>query len=265
MSDSYQSLTFIPVEPSQFKDILGDHVLPMDEMETAYERAYGYILQKVSQLKNGHGWKDWEYSPEDMLFNIAPLSESFIFSLPLSFSSFFDDALNTQWSSIFDGCDKLLEVEMEFGEKSLTNKGSFPPPLVDIVYLLQCFAPGMLLVSPQEALGATVRGLPSLKWIDENSKILQDIFLKPEILQGLRSASIDFDFQDYMERRLTTSNTPPAEEAFYDYADRDWSVDDDNWVNKSEYESLDYEYCDIGCGYCGHCADAVVYGLDSEF
>jgi len=184
-----------------------------------------------------------------MLFNIVS-PDDLVFCVPLTFTSFLDENLKDQWTSIFGACNEVAENNRH------REASEIPSPLFDIISLLQCIAPGMILAykdvgTTSMAIPYTCSGVPPLSWMDKHTSVLNDIFHNPGRIEELRDARLALDMEE-----ANLENEDP-------YLDRGDFFDDDDrysgydFADTADAESLDYEYCDIQCGYCGHCADNV--------
>jgi hypothetical protein len=118
-------------------------------------------------------------------------------------------------------------------------------PLSDICYLLQCLAPGMLVIIRIGENGETesVRFLPGREWVEGHSDTLKHVLGK-ERYESLLAATV-----------FSTSLEVGYDLADY-YSDQEYDFDEYYYcdqVSDDDIGYLDITQCDKECGFCGEC------------
>ena len=114
------------------------------------------------------------------------------------------------------------------------------PPLADMLYMMQCVAPGMFTIVLEVEIGergiATVtRALPRMSWVRENKDALVEVLGDASFERASRAALC------FSETELDAYL--PEYDVDDDWGGRDSGSDNDK----------DYAACDKECGYCGRC------------
>lgn len=149
-----------------------------EALGTTYARAHRWLQSLRLQLIRQHNWTDAPSSDPRMLFSLEtssiwrssvglPAGPQLKLQLPVHASSFFSPERRVQWqmvfhSDIFESVRKIC------------------PPINDILSLIQCLLTGVVTLVFEEKFTKwvyrTVRGLPSVSWINENEQALVEIF-----------------------------------------------------------------------------------------
>ncbi|GJJ12393.1 hypothetical protein Clacol_006635 [Clathrus columnatus] len=148
--------------------------LSVDSLGTPYARAHRHLLRQKKLLVEHHGFRELPPSDPRLLFTIEcqpphrssnglPRSPTMKLELPVHASSFFSPERRIQWQMVFHSAlwPSLRHVVQ---------------PVDDILYLLQCLMPGLLLLVQVEGGWRTARGLPPPDWININKSMLVEIF-----------------------------------------------------------------------------------------
>ncbi|KAF8492130.1 hypothetical protein JB92DRAFT_3004296 [Gautieria morchelliformis] len=210
----------------------GIAALDDEELEAAYSRAYQFIVQSKEILVKEHSW-DEAVAEDGKIFSLIPQERrgsGFNISLPSTFSSFMEATNLQMWKTVFEAFDAR--------RPSRSNNDLFisgPTPLSDIFYLLQCMAPGMLLlvrIDEYDEVGEkeSVRALPRESWVVSHADVLNTILGGIGAYKALLDASRDRS-KSFKESWISHW------EPYADVEDRE----------------LDYTACGLECGYCGHC------------
>jgi hypothetical protein len=130
-----------------------------------------------------------------------------------------------------------FETGFDARRPSRSSKDLFisgPTPLSDIFYLLQCMAPGMLLLVRIDDIDERgeieyARALPRESWVVSHTDVLSTI-LGSDAYRVLLDASRDRS-KSFKESWISQWEPYPDEEG----------------------SELDYTACGLECGYCGRC------------
>jgi len=233
-------LEFNRTTPSSWSDWHAIDPLSPEELRAAFENAHDFLEERKEELIQVYKWKESHVGSDDMLFNIVS-PDNVVFCIPLTFSSFLDEDCKDEWTNIVRGCNRFDDISS---------------PLFDILSMLQCIAPGMILAYKDVGTSAIATpmwctGVPPLSWMDKHTSLLNDIFHNPGRIEELRDARIALDLEE-----ANLGNEDPLHDR------GDFFDDDDHWsrydfTDNGGTESLDYEYCDLECGYCGECVKKV--------
>jgi len=180
-----------------------------EALGTNYARAHRSFLAMKNHLIQHYGWNDSSIADPRLLFSIEcdpphrsssgmPRSPRMNLSLPTNASSFFSPERRVQWQMVF-------------------HSATFPtmrhsvPPIANILHLLQCLLPGMLVIVKVEdvqgqGVYTTSRGLPPAEWVDTHRQLLCDIFGTSHYRRLFRAAS-DSRIAFKVER-----GSPPSDE-----------------------------------------------------
>lgn len=164
-----------------------------EALGTPYARAHRWLLALKNALVAQHAWREAAQGADGrMLFAIemqqrtssgVPRSPPLTLMLPKHPSSFFSP-------------DRKLQWQMTFHATTFFTLRHSCPPIQDILYLLQCLIPGMLVIAkvediPREAVYTTSRALPPADWVSAHQDMLVDIFGAQHFRQIFRAASND--------------------------------------------------------------------------
>lgn len=129
-----------------------------------------------------------------------------------------------------------------------------PKPLCNIFYMLQCIAPGILLLgcSDENEGGRHFRALPIESWVSSHEDTLTTVLGSAEVYQDLLKASREYARSFYDVKCAELDDSP------YDWVDRsEWYVYEDNesWRDdrSSDRSAEDFAACGPDCDWCGHC------------
>ncbi|KIJ26847.1 hypothetical protein M422DRAFT_191709 [Sphaerobolus stellatus SS14] len=155
---------------------LGVHLTP-ESVTEPYRRARPYLMGIASRLLDTGRFNPRPTSKDSRLlwslecpqplpiqtrngFSITPAA---VIELPKNASSF--------WSP-----DRRVQWEMVFHSAVWPAMRNTCAPLNDLLSLLQCLLPGMIVLAQTEDGMKTVRGLPSHHWLEHWQPMLIDIF-----------------------------------------------------------------------------------------
>lgn len=122
-------------------------------------------------------------------------------TLPRHASSFFSPDRRIQWQMCFHGAlfPAMRHTVQPVCWSSLNCREKMKLIFIlgqvgDVLHLLQCLLPGMLVIAkvekvPGEGVYKTSRGLPPAEWIDSNMEMLLDIFGPTHFRKLWRAAS----------------------------------------------------------------------------
>ncbi|TFK97677.1 hypothetical protein BDV98DRAFT_658414 [Pterulicium gracile] len=151
------------------------------QISGAYYRASSFLRERAAALKADTklGWRDGDLGHKNMISMIRPLgkrpapgSRPKVLILPSYFEEFLAVRLSSKrtaaWQNRFSG----YTVKRR-GAKADDMYVDEPAPLADILYMLQCIAPGMLQLTPKDHDEKThIRSIPSDNWIIANKDAL---------------------------------------------------------------------------------------------
>lgn len=225
-----------------WEDYTGLDALTFKQLELAYARAGEFISEKVEVLVKSHGWSPKSNVSTAELFSLARGDRTLW--LPTAFSAFFDTYQSHSWVWQFQD-DEMFPISYPEMEKSSTCPEvsiSARPPLVDIFYLIQSFAPGMLLlIATDETRGVYVtRSLPPVQWIEENFPLLE-YCLGLKVADKLRRAASDVTKS--FHSGSVDEKVWPDDEPIQDPLDDDWERDWDEEMEE-DWDRYDDEYED---------------------
>ncbi|KZV97678.1 hypothetical protein EXIGLDRAFT_730063 [Exidia glandulosa HHB12029] len=165
-----------------------------EALGSPYARAHRWLSSFKGTLVTKYGWRDAPQSGDSsrLLFSIGlqptsssgvPRAPALSLALPKHPSSFFSPERKLQWQMTFHS---TAFFTMRFSQ----------PPIQDMLYLLQCLIPGMVVVAkvedvPGEAIYTTSRGLPPPEWVQAHQEMLVDVFGAQHYRQLFRAASTD--------------------------------------------------------------------------
>ncbi|KAG6854303.1 hypothetical protein C0991_008198 [Blastosporella zonata] len=152
-----------------------------DALGATYARAHRWLQVLRLRLIRDYKWTDAPCNDHRMLFSLEtssiwrssvglPAGPKLRLQLPVHASSFFSPERRIQWqmvfhSDIFESVRKIC------------------PPINDILSLVQCLLTGVVTITFEENLPQgiyrTIRGLPSVSWVNENESSLVEIFGVP--------------------------------------------------------------------------------------
>jgi hypothetical protein len=187
-----------------------------------------------------------------------------ILSLPKWLSLLMDQSQKSHWfNAVFQDATNVADFN-DF-ERDCSRSHGLPPVLLDIVFISQCLAPGLILICWHEGFEAGIkqiraRALPPADWFNKHSDMVREILsnahifnqLEAEIIEGSKgvidmTAVGELVLQEEFEEHSRSDDSDPRRRMegvlFWDDHDSD---------------GRDYEYCDLECGYCGRCADPQV-------
>ncbi|KAF8492129.1 hypothetical protein JB92DRAFT_1246481 [Gautieria morchelliformis] len=253
----------------------GLHALNDEELDAAYKRAHTFIREDKERLINEHGWTETPDEDRHLFSLSSPEScESALLSFPTTFSSFVDPADSHMWKALFEqvfhAAQSQLSPDIDFFSTG-------PHPLCSMLYLLQCIAPGMLLLSRvrhfDEDEGEYIRILPGESWVDSHTDMLTTVLGTTTAYDQLLDASSDEDRSFFKEDLLSELDCHGFAEGSgleqthtwhgfmqlgYGGLDDDYFEDGDVWSSSDDVwdvgSAQDFTACSAeDCGYCGHC------------
>ncbi|KIJ44366.1 hypothetical protein M422DRAFT_47446 [Sphaerobolus stellatus SS14] len=147
--------------------------LSVESLAAPYAKAQRYMLAMKNTLVKKHGFRELPPTDQRVLFTVEcqpphrsaagiPRSPTMKLELPIHASSFFSPERRVQW-------------QMVFHSAMWPSLRHSVQPVGDLLYLLQCIMPGLLLVVQIEDGWRTARGLPSADWVKINESMLVDI------------------------------------------------------------------------------------------
>ncbi|KAF8582677.1 hypothetical protein K439DRAFT_1391479 [Ramaria rubella] len=161
--------------------------LSVESLGAPYARAHRHLLAMKHALVAHHGFRDCPPSDPRVLFTVqcqpphrssagVPRSPTIKLELPIHASSFFSPERRVQW-------------QMVFHSAMWPSLRHSVQPVGDMLHLLQCLMPGLLLVVHIEDGWRTARGLPPADWININQQLLVDILGQSHFRRLNRAAS----------------------------------------------------------------------------
>ncbi|KAF8579167.1 hypothetical protein K439DRAFT_1416421 [Ramaria rubella] len=171
--------------------------LSLESLATPYARSHRYLLAMKHALVAHHGFTEPPPSDPRLLFTLQcqpnhrslagfPRSPPMTLELPFHASSFFSP-------------DRRLQWQMVFHSAMWPALRHAVPAIGDMLHLLQCLMPGLLLLVQFEDGWRTARGFPPAEWIAINQPLLVDVFGPAHFKRLLRVAS---------DPALAFTNTP---------------------------------------------------------
>ncbi|KAF8518383.1 hypothetical protein BU17DRAFT_90976 [Hysterangium stoloniferum] len=268
MSISDDERAFVRFDPDgrfMWADQTGLIALNDDELDTAYERARPFILKQVYDLVIHHAWTEndskddnllvWLFPPDGRMVPIWELIWSF--KLPTTFSEFVNCDNPGTWGRIFEHI-KAKQLNGNKEDSAICE----PEPLVNILYALQCIAPGLLTVVGITAWNdddekECARGLPPTNWLLRHAKVLTEVlgeaydrllYASKDPKKPFKYATVSFKFDQF--GKDTDGDT---------YDRNDWPFDSDyggrmsDYGRRSDRSAEDFAACNDDCEWCGHC------------
>jgi hypothetical protein len=190
-----------------------------------YAWAQCHILSLVDQLVDFHGFRQADVSDNRMLFALVCDPHAWRvgrvppvipprkrIELPVHASSFFSPDRRKQWENIFHS-----PLWHSIWETSVPGANA----VIDLLNLLQCLLPGMLIIAEVQDGWSNQRGIPPLKWVRESREVLISC-LGTERYEVLCQAASDnsraiIDSRDSVDKRngLTSQETTKLHSSIY--------------------------------------------------
>ncbi|KAF8486486.1 hypothetical protein JB92DRAFT_2760333 [Gautieria morchelliformis] len=161
--------------------------LSVESLGAPYARAHRHLQAMKQALIRQHGFRELPPSDNRVLFTVEclpphrsssglPRSPTMKLELPIHASSFFSPERRVQWQMVFHSAMwPTLRHSVQ--------------PVGDMLHLIQCLMPGLLLVVQTEDGWRTARGLPPADWINMNQQMLVDILGQSHFRRLYRAAS----------------------------------------------------------------------------
>jgi hypothetical protein len=174
------------------------------EYDAIWHKAHPWLLQLNERLKREYGFEamdpnnaHWGYDINRILF-CSTVQHDYMqrwplqrLELPKDATSFFNRNRRSQWEKVFH--QQIVHV--------YRNRWT---PLLDILCLIQCILPGIILFEQEELISrdrsVLCRGVPKPEWFERNKKNLAKIF-STQHLSALKAASKDITMSYSLEHK----------------------------------------------------------------
>ncbi|KAF9052607.1 hypothetical protein BJ165DRAFT_1441299 [Panaeolus papilionaceus] len=149
-----------------------------DALGATYARAHRWLQALKLQLVRDYKWTETVPQDQRMLFSLEtssilrssvglPAGPKLKLQLPVHASSFFSPERRVQWQMVFHS-DIFDSIRLTC------------PPINDILNLIQCLLTGLVTLVMEETVNGdihrTIRGLPTLAWVNANEAALLEVF-----------------------------------------------------------------------------------------
>ncbi|KIJ32171.1 hypothetical protein M422DRAFT_53042 [Sphaerobolus stellatus SS14] len=231
----------------------GLHAMSDSELDAAYQRASKFIKDRVKILIKEHKWRDIEFGTRLLLLSY---SKGYInrLTLPQSFSTFLDVSQFTDYQTQFENAFEARKSSPSGNDLYIHG----PSALADIFYILQCIAPGMLVLTcrsdEEDEIGEKewVRGLPRDTWVENNAQMLRYILGSKGAYQRLLAACKDQQKAFAFEWIVSWNDDDDCRSTGSTVVDDDWDYNDTKF-GWSDIQVIDGTKCPEDCGKCLRC------------
>jgi len=235
--------------------------LSLDAVEEMYERALPYLAAWAYALTTKHSWqaeaidaigdiplavclgRDDQFIVEQGEYSTSHVSR---LVFPRHFSAFTDPELAQDWATMFANLI-MTSHSPDSATKNIYQLGraGTPAPLQNIIYLLQCISPGMLIVRsyPSDDVGETCVtdcGLPPALWVGEHIEDLEDIFGTVLAVNLYKSADDPYCAYEDIENSDTQSDSGSSFATLSSDESDSWGRSDED-VSLTDFDRAEME------------------------
>ncbi|GJJ08898.1 hypothetical protein Clacol_003118 [Clathrus columnatus] len=230
------------------------HQMEEADIDEAYQRAYRFLSERVKVLVEEHKWKEIDFGSRQLLLSMTKAGFINRFTLPPTFYPFLNLSEYSEWKKQFENGIFAIETRRSPTDLKDIYIGG-PRPLSDIFYMLQCIAPGMLILTckmGEDVLGELEwsRALPPCAWVEDHDLMLRHILGSNQAYDDLLRVSRDEErafslswIEEDMDDRCSTCSTAVED---------DW----DETASKQEWSkvpAIDGRMCGSSCVGCPRC------------
>lgn len=230
-----------------------EHALDLEHLEDLYERALPILRAYCYALTTKHDWvedaditrvgdtevavcigRDEQFIVDDGNHSATHVSR---LVLPRHFSAFTDPELAQDWATMFSNLVMTTTTDTTLDIYQLGRAG-MPRPLQNVIYLLQCISPGLIVVrsfkSDDEFGDAQITdcGLPPALWVGEHIEHLEDVFGTVSAISLYRASDDPYSALEDIDAEHESGSSDTMSDSSFDSFDYDegWS----SWNNSED-------------------------------